>query len=63
MKYTVVTGSEFEFIPAMGLFSVEPERIFKIGLTGSSQYYSRTKAIQKDDDDILVALSMLIGKD
>ena len=62
-KYTVSTSSVHEFIPTLVGFSVESTRIFKMGLTSNHQYYSRTKAIQKDDDDVLVVLSMIIGKD
>ena len=63
IKHTVAISSDHEFIPTLELFSVESERMFKINLTSNHQYYSRTKAIQKDDDDILVVLSMIIGKD
>jgi len=63
IKYNVPTSADHEFIPALVRFSAEPTRIFKISLTSNQQYHSRTKDIQKDDEDVVVALLMALGKD
>ena len=62
-RITFHTSSEHRFDPVTVQIDKEAARHFKISLDVGVDFYSKTKAIQKDDNDVLMALSMIIGKD
>jgi hypothetical protein len=62
-RCSLSVSSEHTFNPVTVQVDKEAARHFRIRFDISIDFYSRTKAIKKDDDDILVALSMIIGND
>ena len=62
-KYNLSVSSEHKFIPVAVNIYVEPAIYIKINFDIEFQFDARIDAIRKDDDDVIVALLMTLGKD
>ena len=62
-KYNLSISSEHKFIPVAVNVSIEPAIYIKINFGIEFQFDARIVAIRKDDEDVIVALLMTLGKD
>jgi len=58
VKFKIRKQTQVEFAPVINLYEIESCRELHIGSYNEYEFFSRTKEIQKDDEEIIVAFFM-----